>query len=33
MEEAIMSAVKILLVDDEKPFVETMNETSEKARN
>jgi DNA-binding NtrC family response regulator len=27
-----MSAVKILLVDDEKPFVETMNETSEKAR-
>jgi ActR/RegA family two-component response regulator len=24
MEETIMSAVKILLVDDEKPFVETM---------
>jgi ActR/RegA family two-component response regulator len=24
MEENIMSAVKILLVDDEKPFVETM---------
>jgi ActR/RegA family two-component response regulator len=24
MEEAIMNTVKILLVDDEKPFVETM---------
>jgi ActR/RegA family two-component response regulator len=33
MEAANMNTVKILLVDDEKPFVDTMMKASEKAGN